>query len=223
MNADDRYREWDAAYVIGSLSPAERREYEQHLSGCAECAAAVGSLAGLAGPLAAVSREQAFALLDDGAPATPSVLPALLQQAQRERRRGRWRTAAVAVAAAAAAAVVALAVPWANLGSDDLVPMRQTVESPITAEARLVEGARGTRIDAVCRYAERPGGHTKPYAYAMYVTSKDGVQTQVATWFAAAGSEIEFSAVTKLPRDEIATVDIRTDGKRKIVLLTTTP
>lgn len=223
MNTADRYREWDAAYVIGSLSPAERREYEQHLSGCAECAAAVSSLAGLAGPLAAVSREQAFALLDAPVPTTPSMLPALLQRAQLERRRVRWRTAAVAVAAAAVAAVVALAVPWENLGAGDLVAMRQTVESPITAEARLVDGARGTRIDAVCRYAERSDGHTKPYAYAMFVTSKDGEQTQVATWFAAPGSEIEFSAVTTLPRDEIATVDIRTVGKRKIVLLTTTP
>lgn len=223
MNTADRYREWDAAYVIGSLSPAERREYEQHLSGCAECAAAVSSLAGLAGPLAAVSREQAFALLDDGAPATPGVLPALLEQARRERRRVRWRTAAVAVAAAAVAAVVALAVPWENLGAGDLVAMRQTVESPITAEARLEDGPWGTRIEAVCRYAKKPGGHSKPYAYAMFVTSKDGVEIQVKSWTAAAGSEVELTALTTLPRDEIATVDIRTAGKRKIVLLTTTP
>lgn len=223
MNATDRYREWDAAYVIGSLSPAERREYEQHLSTCAECAAQVSSLAGLAGPLAAVSREQAYALLDDGAPATPTVLPALLQRAERERRRARWRTAVVAVAAAAVAAAVALAVPWANLGSGDLVPMRQTVESPITAEARLEDGPWGTRIEAVCRYAKKPGGHSKPYAYAMFVTSKDGKETQVARWTAAAGSEIPLTALTTLHPDEIARVDIRTDGKRKIVLLTTTP
>jgi anti-sigma factor RsiW len=28
----DKYREWDAAYVLGSLSTDERREYERHLS-----------------------------------------------------------------------------------------------------------------------------------------------------------------------------------------------
>ena len=31
MSAADRYSEWDAAYVLGALSPDERAEYEQHL------------------------------------------------------------------------------------------------------------------------------------------------------------------------------------------------
>ncbi|MDT5019219.1 MAG: hypothetical protein QOD39_5379, partial [Mycobacterium sp.] len=31
---DDRYATWDAAYVLGSLSDDERREYEAHLATC---------------------------------------------------------------------------------------------------------------------------------------------------------------------------------------------
>jgi len=38
----DRYVTWDAAYVLGSLTSNERREYEAHLETCERCRAAVG-------------------------------------------------------------------------------------------------------------------------------------------------------------------------------------
>ena len=46
MTATDhtRYAEWDAAYVLGALSPAERREFEEHLDECEKCRAAVTEL-----------------------------------------------------------------------------------------------------------------------------------------------------------------------------------
>jgi hypothetical protein len=28
----DKFAQWDAAYVLGALSPAERREFEEHLA-----------------------------------------------------------------------------------------------------------------------------------------------------------------------------------------------
>ena len=36
-----RFAEWDAAYVIGALSPADRREFEAHLDSCERCMRAV--------------------------------------------------------------------------------------------------------------------------------------------------------------------------------------
>ncbi|MCZ2263463.1 anti-sigma factor family protein, partial [Isoptericola sp. QY 916] len=57
----DPYREWDAAYVLGALSPADRRDYEEHLAGCDACRAAVAELAGLPGLLASVPAEHALA------------------------------------------------------------------------------------------------------------------------------------------------------------------
>ena len=57
----DPYREWDAAYVLGALGPAERREYEEHLDGCDACRAAVAELAGVPGLLASVPAEHALA------------------------------------------------------------------------------------------------------------------------------------------------------------------
>ena len=53
---------WDAAYVLGALSPAERREFEEHLAGCPACQAAVSELAGMPGLLAQVPPEDAALL-----------------------------------------------------------------------------------------------------------------------------------------------------------------
>ncbi|WP_174551031.1 anti-sigma factor family protein, partial [Nocardia farcinica] len=60
--ADD-YTTWDAAYVLGALGSAERREYEEHLAGCPVCRAAVTELAGLPGMLALVDADTAEAMI----------------------------------------------------------------------------------------------------------------------------------------------------------------
>ncbi|MGV0798210.1 zf-HC2 domain-containing protein, partial [Mycolicibacterium elephantis] len=54
---DDRYVTWDAAYVLGSLSGDERREYEAHLQTCAQCRAAVAELSGIPALLAKVDAD----------------------------------------------------------------------------------------------------------------------------------------------------------------------
>ena len=41
----DEFAEWDAAYVLGALSPSDRRAYERHLAECDACRAAVADLA----------------------------------------------------------------------------------------------------------------------------------------------------------------------------------
>jgi hypothetical protein len=63
MNASpDKFAQWDAAYMLGALSPADRREYEEHLAGCPTCQAAVSELAALPGLLAQVSPADAAML-----------------------------------------------------------------------------------------------------------------------------------------------------------------
>ena len=63
MNAiPDKFAQWDAAYVLGALSPAERREFEEHLATCPHCQAAVSELAGMPGLLAQVSPADAAML-----------------------------------------------------------------------------------------------------------------------------------------------------------------
>lgn len=69
----DTYRDWDAAYVLGSLAPRERHEYEVHLAGCPSCAAAVAELAGLPGILAALPAPEALELRDTARQAAAGV------------------------------------------------------------------------------------------------------------------------------------------------------
>ncbi|NUU15630.1 anti-sigma factor family protein, partial [Curtobacterium pusillum] len=61
---DDRYRDWDAAYVLGSLPTDERLEYERHLETCAACRAAVAELAGMPGLLGRLPAEDAVAIAE---------------------------------------------------------------------------------------------------------------------------------------------------------------
>ena len=48
--------------MLGALSPADRREYEEHLASCPTCQAAVSELAALPGLLAQVSPADAAML-----------------------------------------------------------------------------------------------------------------------------------------------------------------
>ena len=42
-----RYAMWDAAYVLGSLSSADRREFEAHMADCPSCRETVAQLSGM--------------------------------------------------------------------------------------------------------------------------------------------------------------------------------
>ena len=67
MSTHDEYADWDAAYVLGALSVAERREFEEHLAGCAACRAAVAELAGMPGLLAQLPPGEVLAMDHGGA------------------------------------------------------------------------------------------------------------------------------------------------------------
>ncbi|MCO4254487.1 zf-HC2 domain-containing protein [Pseudarthrobacter cellobiosi] len=61
-NVTDKYRQWAPVYVLGSLIPSERREYELHLAGCSNCAAAVTEIAWLPDLLAVLTPKEAQAV-----------------------------------------------------------------------------------------------------------------------------------------------------------------
>ena len=52
MSTHDELKANAAGYVLGSLDPEERRAFESHLAGCAECSAEVASLRPVVGALA---------------------------------------------------------------------------------------------------------------------------------------------------------------------------
>ncbi|HZJ39795.1 MAG TPA: zf-HC2 domain-containing protein, partial [Demequina sp.] len=49
--SDDRetFAQWDASYVLGALTPGDRRAYEAHLEQCERCRASVAELASIPG------------------------------------------------------------------------------------------------------------------------------------------------------------------------------
>jgi carotenoid cleavage dioxygenase-like enzyme len=68
------YELWDAAYVLGALTEADRAEFEAHMAGCLSCQEAVAELAAVA-PLLALAGD------DAPAPPCPELLPSLLAKA----------------------------------------------------------------------------------------------------------------------------------------------
>jgi hypothetical protein len=214
----DPYREWDVAYVLSSLSPAEREEYEEHLSTCDSCTAAVAALDGIPGILSAVPREQAVELLDS--PAEADVMPALARAARTSRRWSRIRIGAALVGAAAVGAFLAIV-----LRSPDPAPPQafqttftQTIPSPVTASVNLVEQPWGTRIDIKCDYARPAEGQGRSLGYSLYVVDSAGNATQVGTWVAGPGTSMTPTATTELPRANITRIEIRLLGNDKTLL-----
>ena len=88
------YATWDAAYVLGSLSPADRREYEAHLSVCPFCTQAVAELSGMPALLSKLDSDTVASINDqtDETPMAPNLLPSLLFAVRRRRHRSRVMT-----------------------------------------------------------------------------------------------------------------------------------
>ncbi len=237
MTTHDEFATWDASYVLGALSPTERREFEAHLRECDRCSEAVSELAGMPGILSRVPKEQAFALLDEDAPATatmdaqdlgpsPDVLPTLLHRARRRRARGRWLVAGLSVAAAALlVGIAALVLPGVvnpAAGPQASVVMQQVEPSALTADLRLTPEPWGTRVDSKCRYAHvgaEDGAHA--WTYAMVVTDRSGAQHTISTWTADEGTTALPVATTSVPLEDIAAVDIRSAADGTVLLRST--
>ncbi|GAA1589096.1 zf-HC2 domain-containing protein [Kribbella sancticallisti] len=214
----DPYREWDAAYLLGALSPKERRDYEEHLKTCPECSAEVASLAGVPGTLKVLPDDRAMATI---AATPPNLLPGLVRKVQRERRQWRFRLAAV-VAGVAATAAVAGGVVTGSLTDDtpqgDTVVLTQTVASKLTADARLVDEPWGTTIEISCRYDELATPSERARGYELYVTDEAGKATLLASWTAAPGTTVKPATTTKLHRNQIKGLDIRGAESGRILL-----
>lgn len=217
------FAEWDAAYLLGALSPADRRAFEEHLRGCEECAANVAALAGVSGLLARIPREEGLALLEAPSPSAEvpaTLLPRLELAARRDRRRRRAATWALAAGAAAAGVIGTLALPPLFDGAGETVTAELDAvrDVPLTATVELTSAQSGTRIDMTCSYAYG-GGDGQERSYDLVVLDAQGEAERVSTWTSRAGQTIQVSAMVDTPTADIETVEVRsTDGGE--VLLT---
>ncbi|MHA3703805.1 anti-sigma factor family protein [Jatrophihabitans sp. YIM 134969] len=229
--------EWDAAYVLGALTPADRRRYERHLDACARCRTAVAELSGLPGLLADVPLSQVVGEgPPDGVPddLPGDLLPRLSTAVARGRRRSRVRYGALGGLVAAAAVVLALVAFWP--GSDGApgsgtpggsgtppstvtspvafsLPLQAVVPNPLAVDVRLVSEPWGTRVDLDCRFTGDGGapGPDTTYGYELYATNRAGTTMPVTSWNYGPSTTAEPVGTSKWPVDQIASVEVRTD------------
>jgi hypothetical protein len=229
----DPYLQWDAAYVLGSLSSADRREFETHMETCGRCRAAVAELSGLPALLAMFDADEVRALDEDQPeppPLRPEVLESILAKVKWRRRRSRWLTSAGAALAAAVLAlglvvvmrpeVFGLHTGTQQQASAQSLEMTKLAPTPINASITLNDFAWGTRVDMACTYGEWSGGDasTPPSRLGMVVVGRDGTQSEIATWLGLAGATALPSGNTPLRREEIAAVRMVADDTREVLL-----
>jgi hypothetical protein len=214
----DEYREWDAAYLLGALSSADRRAYEEHLQTCDDCSAGLASLAEMPAVLAALPNDRALATIA-GAP--PNLLPGLVRTVQRDQRKRRIRLGLLMTGVATAAAVIGavVAIPLTrDEPQGDTVVLTQTVASKLSADARLVPERWGTTIEISCRYDELATPSERARGYELYVTDTSGKAQLIASWTSSPGTTVKPAATTKLQRSEIRALDIRSSETGRILL-----
>ncbi|WP_445166809.1 anti-sigma factor family protein [Mycolicibacterium sp. Dal123E01] len=222
IDPHDPYETWDAAYVLGSLSSNERREYETHLSGCVPCRTAVGELSGMPALLTMLSADE-VAAIDTGdiepPPLRPQLLDGVLFAVRRRRRRARWVTWTVATAAAAVMAVgILVAVKPAPFGTATPPPQASAAAASMTpvtpssfdATVQVTPMGWGTHIEMTCTYHEEIGDDASADAdkLVMFAVGRDGSRVQLATWMAREGESASPTGSTSMPMEKIAAVQV---------------
>ena len=222
------YATWDAAYVLGSLSTADRRDYEAHLSVCPHCNQAVSELSGMpallskldVGTVAAIGAHDATAAPE----MAPNLLPSLLSEVQRRRRRVRMVTWTSGAAAAVLLAVgLFVSIAWQHPTSSappqasvSALPMAQVGTTELASTVSVSSQRWGTYIDLNCVCLAPVYAHHD--RLAMVVVSRDGTHTQLATWVAEPGHTATPAGSISTPVDQIATVQIVSADNGQVLL-----
>jgi anti-sigma factor RsiW len=219
------YATWDAAYVLGSLSPADRREYESHLSVCPLCDQAVSELSGLPALLSKLDGGTVAAMgADDlSADMAPNLLPSLLSEVHRRRRRVRMATWTSGAAAAVLLAIgLFVSIGWQHPTSSPpqasvaALPMAQIGTSALDSTVSIRSQHWGTYIDLNCVCLAPVTAHHD--RLAMVVVSRDGAHTQLATWVADPGHTANPAGSISTPVEQIAAVQIVAADSGQVLL-----
>ena len=228
MSGAHPYGQWDAAYVLGALSPEQRKEFEEHLGGCQACRDAVVELAGLPGLLARVPASDLLAVEepdDDDLVAEPP--PSLMPALPAERRRWGQHVLVPAVAAAVALVVGGLggSALSETVGGANAPPAATSTRGPVrvafssvaassmTAVVDVVPQSSGTQLRVECQYARKgPDGTVAEGAwaeYAIWIVDRQGRAVQAKVWSAKPDRVMRPAAASPLRPDQIAAVEIR--------------
>ncbi|WP_020672661.1 anti-sigma factor family protein [Amycolatopsis nigrescens] len=198
VSGPDPFSTYDAAYVLGGLSPEDRAAFEQHLRECDNCSRSVREFAGLPGLLSQVDPVVL--------PEPPAdLLPSLLTAARRARRRRTLGVIAdIGIAVAAGVTLMLALLPGDNgLDTTEMTPLGAF---PVQASAGMEEEARGSRVDLSCSY--RGGGDVGDYV--LVAVRRDGTTESLATWRAVPDDTARISVGTALHRGDVQALEIRT-------------
>lgn len=224
---DDRYAMWDAAYVLGSLSASDRREFEAHMAGCPACREAVADLSGVPALLSQLDRDQVAAMDESGRTVTvapeisPELLPSLLATVRWRRRRTRVTTWVASSAAAAVLGIGVLVGVQGNSAPAQQVaassqPMSQVGTTLLASTVQLSSQHWGTSINLKCVCLAPLNAHHD--TLAMVVVGRDGSQTRLATWVAEPGHTATPAGSISTPVDQIAAVQVVSADSGQVLL-----
>ncbi len=230
----DEYTMWDAAYVLGSLSPSERQEFEAHMADCPSCRSAVDELSGMPALLSLLDRDELAGIdleidhADRGGVKTlppNEMLPSLLDKVSWRRRRSRivtWTAGAAAAAVLAIGVLVGVAGHYPTSGptppqaSVAVQPMAQVGTNRLASTVSLSSGQRGTFISMNCVcLAPLDAPHDR---LAMVVVGRDGSHTRMATWVANPGHTATPAGSISTPVDQIASVQVVSADNGEVLL-----
>lgn len=228
MNQEmDRYRDWDAAYVLGSLGTDERREYERHLTNCDTCTKAVAELAGMPGFLMKIDARIAAALGSEPAGANEIALPlepiqSLARAAIKHKKSVRRRLAAGMAVAASFMMIIGLLVgshvntannatenQSAILATGSKISMIPIETNAMVVDMRVIEKAWGTQFTWNCTYGIDAASGAMPQSYDLVVTEVSGSKTIVASWSQVGTSAKGLVASTGIPLTKITSVEVQ--------------
>jgi hypothetical protein len=219
----ERFQLEDAAYVLGSLAPAERAAFEQHLAACERCRANVAELARLPD---ALRRADSSAWVPEQLPET--LLPRLQREVRSHQRRRRLRV--MAVSSIAACVIALLAVIGTTTWTGDHATRSQAIPAvvpgvgaDVMASVRLVSVGGGTRVTVECDHYPTAAGSRPPAppvgqaSYRLVVFNRAGQAQWPASW--PAGNDITITTTSSWAPQNISKVVIQDDAGHPIFQL----
>ncbi|TQL68550.1 putative zinc finger protein [Nocardioides albertanoniae] len=245
--AHETFADWDASYVLGALSPSDRRAYERHLSSCGICRDATAELAGMPGLLGVLSREEAHELVEDDRTAVPASSLASLAGVVRRSRRNRraLATAAAVVLLAGGTALGGTLLDRDGAREPAAGPSASTPVSPngpaganartldlqpvgsvdLWAQLVVTPTSWGTSLRWSCHYPPKPGQSAppqtdsppEPVTYDLVLVDRDGGRTIAGSWTWSGGETLGLDASSAVPINDVERIEITLDGEETAI------
>jgi hypothetical protein len=197
------------AYVLGALSPEERRSFEEHLDGCPLCTAELAEFAGIPAlldrvrpedlqPVAVTPSPELFDRVSAAARVTPVPVP----------RRRRWLLVAAAVLVLVGAGTGAIV--WATSGGSDTVTASS---GPVHATLAVTGQEEGTVLELTVD-GLRPGETCR-----MVAVDEEGEWHPAGDWAVDGDGDGTWRGWADVQRDDLREVHVYGDGDRELVVL----